>query len=106
MLFFGETPLSVMTPIAEPPELKRYSGLQRAAMLMLALGQEHGASIWEQLSTDEIKELSSAIAQLGRVPANVVEHLLISFSGEVSSMASLHGSYETTERLLRGVLPG
>ncbi|WP_408640630.1 flagellar motor switch protein FliG [Allosphingosinicella deserti] len=95
-----------MTPIAEPPELKRYSGLQRAAMLMLALGQEHGASIWEQLSTDEIKELSSAIAQLGRVPANVVEHLLISFSGEVSSMASLHGSYETTERLLRGVLPG
>ncbi|PSJ37159.1 flagellar motor switch protein FliG [Sphingomonas deserti] len=98
--------MSVMTPIAEPPELKRYSGLQRAAMLMLALGQEHGASIWEQLSTDEIKELSSAIAQLGRVPANVVEHLLISFSGEVSSMASLHGSYETTERLLRGVLPG
>ncbi|WP_371416811.1 flagellar motor switch protein FliG [Sphingosinicella sp. BN140058] len=94
-----------MTVVAEPPELKRYSGLQRAAMLMLALGQEHGASIWEQFSTDEIKELSSAIAQLGRVPANVVEHLLIQFSGEVSSMASLHGSYETTERLLRGVLP-
>ncbi|QAY76636.1 flagellar motor switch protein FliG [Sphingosinicella sp. BN140058] len=97
--------MSVMTVVAEPPELKRYSGLQRAAMLMLALGQEHGASIWEQFSTDEIKELSSAIAQLGRVPANVVEHLLIQFSGEVSSMASLHGSYETTERLLRGVLP-
>ena len=97
--------MNAMTQLAEPPELKKYSGLQRAAMLMLALGQEHGAAIWEQLSVDEIKELSSAIAQLGRIPANCVEHLLITFSGEVSSMASLHGSYETTERLLKGVLP-
>ncbi|TFI59652.1 flagellar motor switch protein FliG [Sphingomonas parva] len=92
-------------PLAEPPELKKFSGIQRAAMLMLALGKEHGAAIWDQLSTDEIKELSATIAQLGRVPANVVEHLLIQFSGEVSSMASLHGSYETTERLLQGILP-
>ncbi|WP_324751261.1 flagellar motor switch protein FliG [Sphingomonas sp. LY54] len=98
--------MSVMAPIGEPPELKRYSGLERASMLMLALGKEHGAAIWEQLSVDEIKELSSCIAQLGRVPAPVVEYLMVQFSGEVSSMSSLHGSYETTERLLEGVLPG
>lgn len=97
--------MSVMTPVGEPPELKKYSGLQRAAALMLALGHEHGGPIWEQLTTDEIKELSQAIAQLGRVPAVVVEHLLVQFSGEVSSMTSLHGSYETTERLLEAVLP-
>jgi flagellar motor switch protein FliG len=90
--------------VPEPPELKRYSGLQRAAALMLALGRDHGAPIWEQLSIEEMKELSSAISQLGRVPSAVVEHLLVQFSGEVSSMASLHGSYESTERLLDGVL--
>lgn len=90
--------------IGEPPEMKKYSGLQRAAALMLALGQDHGRPIWEQLSPEEIKELSSAIAQLGRVPAVVVEYLLVQFSGEVSSMASLHGSYETTERLLGGIM--
>ncbi|WOK37774.1 flagellar motor switch protein FliG [Sphingomonas sp. C3-2] len=97
--------MSVMTPVAEPPELKKYSGLQRAAALMLALGHEHGGPIWEQLTIDEIKELSQAIAQLGRVPAVVVEHLLVQFSGEVSSMTSLHGSFESTERLLEAVLP-
>jgi flagellar motor switch protein FliG len=90
--------------IGEPPELKKYSGLQRAAALMLALGRDHGRPIWDQLSPDEVKELSAAIAQLGRVPAVVVEYLLVQFSGEVSSMASLHGSYETTERLLGGIL--
>ncbi len=95
----------MLASVAEPAELKKYSGLQRAAALMLALGQEHGGLIWEQLSTEEIKELSSCIAQLGRIPASVVEHLLVQFSGEVSSMTSLHGSFETTERLLEGILP-
>jgi len=98
--------MSVMAPIAEPPELKKYTGPQRAAALMLALGRDHGARIWEQLSVDEMKELSANIATLGRVPSAVIEHLLVQFSGEVSSMASHHGSYETTERLLEGLLPG
>ncbi len=97
--------MNMMASVGEPPEMKKFSGLQRAAALMLALGKEHGAPIWEQMSNDEVKELSSTIAQLGSVPAAVVEHLLAQFTGEVSSMASLHGSFETTERLLVGILP-
>lgn len=97
--------MNLMTSIAEPPELKRFTGPQRAAALMLALGKDHGAPIWDQLTNEEIKELSATIAGLGRVPSAVVEHLLVVFSGEVASMASLHGSYETTERLLAGMLP-
>jgi flagellar motor switch protein FliG len=96
--------VNMMTTVGEPPELKKYSGLQRAAALLLALGQEHGIPIWQQLNDDEIKELSASISQLGRVPAVVVEYLLSQFSGEVSSITTLHGSYETTERLLEGVL--
>ncbi|PTS74182.1 flagellar motor switch protein FliG [Sphingomonas sp. HMWF008] len=97
--------MSMMAPISQPPELKKFSGQERAAALMLALGKDHGAPIWDQLTNDEVRELSAAIAQLGRVPSNVVEHLLVQFSGEISSMASLHGSFETTERLLDGILP-
>jgi flagellar motor switch protein FliG len=106
MTVFSEALMSVMTQVGEPPELKKFSGMERAAALMLALGKENGAPIWEHLAVEEIKELSSCISQLGRVPANVVEYLLLQFSGEVSSMASLHGSFESTERLLEGVLPG
>lgn len=97
--------MNMMAQIGEPPELKRYSGAQRAAALMLALGKEQGAPIWDQLSVDEIKELSSTIAGLGRIPATVIDYLLVQFSGEVSSMSSLHGSYKSTERLLSDVLP-
>ncbi|MFZ8483229.1 hypothetical protein ACO1NB_13665, partial [Staphylococcus aureus] len=77
----------MMAQMGEPPEMKRFTGQQRAAALMLALGKEHGAPIWEQLSVDEIKELSATIAGLGRIPAVVVEYLLVHFSGEVASMA-------------------
>jgi len=94
-----------MQQLIEPTDLKRFSGMQRAAALMLALGKENGALIWEQLAIDEVKELSTAMAQLGRVPAHIVEHLLVLFSSEVSTISSLHGSFETTERLLEGILP-
>ncbi len=94
-----------MQQMIEPSDLKRFSGMQRAAALMLALGKENGAIIWQQLAIEEVKELSTAMAQLGRVPAHVVEHLLVLFSSEVSTISSLHGSFETTERLLEGILP-
>jgi len=94
-----------MSTIAEPAELKRYSGVERAAALMLVLGPDYGTPIWDHLSVDEIKELSSAMAQLGRIPSAVAEHLLVGFSGEVASMSALHGSFETTERLLGNILP-
>jgi flagellar motor switch protein FliG len=95
-----------MLALSSPPaEMKKFSGHEKAAALMLALGKEHGAPIWDLLSNDEVRELSAAIAQLGRVPSVVVEHLLVQFSGEISSVASLHGSFETTERLLDGILP-
>ena len=97
--------VTMMAAVGEPPELKKFSGMQRAAALMLSLGHEQGGPIWDQLTTEEIKELSSTISQLGRVPAVVVEYLLVQFSGEVSSMSTLHGSYETTERLLEGIMP-
>lgn len=97
--------MNMMAQVGEPPELKRYSGAQRAAVLMLALGKEQGAAIWEQFSVEEVKELSSTIAGLGRVPAAVVDYLLVQFSGEVSNMSTFHGSYESTERLLSDVMP-
>jgi flagellar motor switch protein FliG len=95
-----------MLALSSPPaEMKKFSGHEKAAALMLALGKEHGAPIWDLLSNDEVRELSAAIAQLGRVPSVVVEHLLVQFSSEISNVASLHGSFETTERLLDGILP-
>jgi flagellar motor switch protein FliG len=97
--------MNAVTPTAADPDLSRLSGLERAAILMLALGREHGEAIWAQLTEDEIKELSSSMAKLGTVSASLVERLFVDFSGQVSNVASLHGSFDTTEKLLVSMLP-
>jgi flagellar motor switch protein FliG len=98
--------MNAVSPIpAADIELKRLTGLERAAVLMLALGRDHGEAIWSQLTEDEIKELSAAMAKLGRVSASLVERLFNDFAGEVSNTATLHGSFETTEKLLGSMLP-
>ncbi len=72
---------------------------------MIALGEDHGAMIWELLDDEEIKELSLAMSSLGTVEADVVEELFLEFANGVSSVGSLTGSFDNTERLLGKMLP-
>jgi len=76
----------------------------KAAALMIALGEEHGARIWTMLDDEEVKELSLAMSSLGTVDAEVVEELFLEFVNGVSSVGSLTGSFDNTERLLNKML--
>ena len=96
--------MNMISLIAEPPEFEQFSGLERAAALMLALGKEYGAPIWGHLSAEEIKDLSACVARLGPVPAHVVEYILAQFSKAIAAGGTVRGSVDATERLLEGVL--
>ena len=54
-------------------------GPQRAAALLLLLGEEEGAPIWQRLDEDEIKLVSHAMVQLGSLEAATVERLIVDF---------------------------
>ena len=82
-----------------------FTGAQKAAVLMLALGEERCARLFEMMHEDEIKEISTAMIRLGSVPADTVERLCAEFSDTVGSAGSLRGSFESTERLLMSTLP-
>jgi flagellar motor switch protein FliG len=56
----------------------RLSGPEKAAVVLLALGEEH-LPLWQALDQEEIKEISSAMAGLGTVSSAVVEELLVEF---------------------------
>lgn len=81
------------------------TGAERAAVLMLALGDEHGAGIWSSLDDDEVKEISQTMANLGTVSSELIEKLLIEFVAQMSSTGSVFGTLDTTERLLNKFLP-
>ncbi|NPD69620.1 flagellar motor switch protein FliG [Lichenicola cladoniae] len=76
-------------------------GVQRAAILMLALGEEQCSQLFAMMHEEEIKEISLAMAQLGSVNADTVESLCAEFSQSISSAGMLVGSFDSTERLLQ-----
>jgi flagellar motor switch protein FliG len=81
------------------------TGPERAAVLLLSLGEEHGAPIWKSLDDDEVKEVSQVMSNLGTVSSALIEKLLVDFVSQISSTGSVMGSFDSTERLLVKFLP-
>ena len=86
-------------------DVKSLTGPQRAAVLLLALGDEHGAPIWKTLDDDEVKEVSQVMATIGTVSSTLIEKLLVDFVSQISSTGAVLGTFDTTERLLQKFLP-
>lgn len=84
---------------------KGLTGHQRAAILMLTLGDKVSARIWKLLDDDEIRVLSIAMSQLGTVEPDVVESLMLEFVGRLSAAGGLMGNFDATERLLSQFMP-
>src|SRR5579872_7072208 len=85
-------------------DIRSLSGQERAAILILSLGEEHTAKLFSMMDDEEIKEISQTMANLGTVSSNIVERLFVDFADQISATGSLVGSYESTERLLTKVL--
>ncbi len=81
-------------------DYRTLSGVEKAAIFLLSLGEEHTARIFQNMDEDEILEISQTMANLGRVSSAVVERLFMEFAEQMSSSSSLVGTYESTERLL------
>ena len=81
------------------------SGPQKAAILMLALGPENAGRLFTMMHEDEIRVISSAMAQLGAVPSETVEQLCTDFVHNFGASGGILGSYENTENLLLKALP-
>src|SRR5947209_6599553 len=83
----------------------KVSGPKRAAMLMLALGEQYGGKVWALLDDDEVRELSLAMSTLGTVEIDVVEDMMLEFVSRMSASGALMGNFDATERLLQQYLP-
>jgi flagellar motor switch protein FliG len=86
-------------------DIKAMTGVQRAAVLLMTLGAEHGAFIWEDLDEEEIKQISVAMARLGEVETSIVERLLVDFATQMTASGALMGNFTSTERLLARFMP-
>ena len=85
-------------------DYRSINGPEKAAILLMSLGEQQAAALFSQMDDEEIKEISQVMAGLGTVSSNIVERLFVEFAEQVSSTGSLVGSLDSTERLLTKVL--
>jgi flagellar motor switch protein FliG len=86
------------------PVSKPLSGTEKAAMFLLASGEEHASKLFAKLEIEEIKEITQAMSRLGVVSSSVVDGLFRDFIERLGSASGLIGSFDTAERLLGQVL--
>ncbi|MCB1473052.1 MAG: flagellar motor switch protein FliG [Rhodobiaceae bacterium] len=98
-------PPSEMRDLAADTPLESISGPERAAIILLALGEQHGRAVWAALDDDEVRRISIAMSKLGKVASEVVEKLLGKYVLELGKAGALVGNFDNTERLLVQFLP-
>ncbi len=81
-------------------DYRTLTGPEKAAILMLALGEEATGKIFTNMDDEEIMEISQTMATLGKVSPTVVERLFVDFAEQMTSTNSLMGTQDSTERLL------
>ena len=84
---------------------RKLTGPERAAILMLALGEQYGGKIFAMLDDDELREISVVMSSLGVIESSSVEKLLLEFVSRLSAAGALLGNHDATERLLLQYLP-
>lgn len=57
----------------------KYTGAQKAAILMLSFGEDVSAEIFKNMNEFEIKRIGSAMSRLGRLEQEIVDEVMLEF---------------------------
>jgi len=87
-------------------DFRTITGTEKAAIIMLSVGEEGAQDLFSLMDEDEIREVSQTMAKLGTIDAQVIETLFVEFADQLSSTGSLTGTMDSTERLLAKALSG
>jgi flagellar motor switch protein FliG len=85
----------------------KFSGPQKASILLLAFGEEISAEIFKQMTEFEIKRIGSAMSRLGRIDSEVIDEVLEEFYVILNSNKKYFlGGNEFTKKLIETAFQG
>ena len=89
----------------KPLVFSELTGVQKAAIFLMAMGESVTKNVFGRMSNDEIRDISLAMASLGKVDAHLVEQVLNEYSSRLTAPSPIIGTFEITEKFLSQVLP-
>src|SRR6266700_2982542 len=88
-----------MTATSDATSMK-ISGAQKAAILLVTLGERLGGEIMKQLTDDEVRSVSKAIARLEKVTPAQTESVLEEFCQSALGGCGGQGGFDYAKRVL------
>lgn len=79
-------------------------GLQRSAILLLALGQDEAAEVFKYLGPKDVQKLGAAMASVGNVNRDQIDAVLIDFHKETEGRVNLADTDEYIRNVLKKAL--
>lgn len=94
-------------PAAKPEAKARpaLTGPQKAAIIFLCLDAETSGDMMKRLDDFQVRKITRALANLGRVTVDTIEAVITEFSMSVQSGGHVVGTLRVAEKLLRSFLP-
>ncbi len=80
---------------------KKLSGIEKTAVLLLAIGEDRAKKVFQHLNEDEILKIGKAMVELKDIPSKVIEEVLQEFTNTFQSGERiLPGGEEQAKRFL------
>lgn len=84
-----------------------FGGAEKAAILLLAFGEEISAEIFKHLNEFEIKRIGTAMSRLGRLEQGVVDDIMVEFNNIMKDNTQfIYGGSEYTKKVLGTAFKG
>ena len=85
----------------------KYSGAQKAAILLLSFGEEISAEIFKHMNEFEIKRIGSAMSRLGRLEQDIVDSIIMEFYNILQQNRKFfYGGNEFTKKVIGSAFKG
>jgi flagellar motor switch protein FliG len=85
----------------------KYTGAQKAAILLLSFGEDISAEIFKHMNEFEIKRIGSAMSRLGRLEQDIVDSIIMEFYDILQQNRKFfYGGNEFTKKVIGSAFKG
>jgi flagellar motor switch protein FliG len=85
----------------------KYTGAQKAAIVLLSFGEEISAEIFKSMTEFEIKRIGGAMSRLGRLEQEIVDEIILEFYELLKKNSKVfYGGNEFTKNLIDAAFKG
>lgn len=86
--------------------IETLTGINKVAVLLICLGEDAAAKIFEELSNDEVRQITRAMASIDHIPMDIKEKVFLSYRESKEQFAGLFVKGEDFARNAISATPG